>query len=183
MSAGREFSEDALALAGRPTVDLITVALAEHDYARVGSLLEQLHSEVGTMLYGYLSWPKVIRRSVKVGYGLHVWGEMDTAARGALASEPPPADQVFAAWDDYKRSLSDAARVGDGGLLDKGSREWHAHALAVHDSYMNYAAILVSELARRFGPDYMQQVLTEVMDPDAMGIRPEMPFSTLYNEK
>lgn len=41
---------------------------------------------------------------------------------------------------------------------------------------MNYAALLVSELAGRFGSDSMQQVLTRVMDLDAMGINPEMPF-------
>lgn len=65
MSARRAFSTEFLSRAGRPTIDLITDALDVSDFERLAALVEQLYDEVRAMLFGYLSWPKVIRGNVE----------------------------------------------------------------------------------------------------------------------
>jgi hypothetical protein len=176
MSAQRVFSAEFLVQAGRPTIDLITEALDASDFERLAALLEQFYGEVRAMLFGYISWPKVIRSFVESRLEETAWQEMDVTVRQALAAELPPARQVFTQWEVTYSALQEAVNQQDAKNLALKSRQWHEHALAVHDNYMNYAALLVSELARRFGSETMQQVLTQVMDLDAMGLRPDMPF-------
>lgn len=176
MSAHREFTEQYLVQAARPTVDLIQDAVEADDHHLLQPLIEQFHEEVCAMLFGYLSWPKVIRRNVELLRHAQAWHEMDTVARQCLSEELLPARQLFSAWDESKNALLAAAEQNNAEKLIQGSQKWHAGALAAHDAYMNYAAVLISELTRRLGPESMQQTLTEVMDVEAMGIRPDMRF-------
>ena len=171
-----EFSPEELARATRPSVELISDALAAEAFEAAKSLVEQLHTEVCSMLYGYLSWPRCIARNVQDWQNEAYWQEMDTGVRRELPDDPPRARDVFGKWGGLRDALHSAAESGDKQAVLEGARRWHSHALAVHDSYMNYAALLVSELARRFGPDAMQQVLTEIMDPQAMNMSPDTPF-------
>lgn len=172
----REFSAEYLQEASRPTVELVADALAVNAYDRVEELIAQFQTETGGMLFGYLAWPKCMARRVREWRGEPYWDEMNKAAMQMLADEIPPARATFSRWEDNAAALVNAARNEDADAISTLFKQWHADALSVHDSYMNYAAVLVSEVARRCGQDAMQQVLTEIMDPEAMDMQPETPF-------
>ena len=178
MSTNREFSAEDLARFVRPSVDQIADALDNENSTKeeIQVLAEQFNLEVCSMVYGYSSWPKVVERNVEGWLDQAYWQDLHTAVLRQFGEQPPEMKTVLKNWGKIREQVSAGIDENDRPAIKRLSRAWHEEALDVHDRYMNYAAILVSEVARQFGAETMQQVLTEIMNPDAMGITPEMPF-------
>lgn len=176
MSASREFTDDYLARAGRPTVELIADAITSDSHESLEGLVEQLSYEVTAMVYGYATWPKRTGSFVSEARGESFWQDMDTAVQQQLTDALPVTGELLKDWKVRRSELLEAVLRRDNASILQLSRDWHDYALDAHDALMNYAALLISEVARHFGEESMQQVLTDIMNPEAMGILPEMPF-------
>ncbi len=176
MSAQRAFSDKELERAGRTSDDLIQEATLQNEWSTALELAARLHEETRNMLYGYLQWPKKIQCFMQARDEIDVFESWASSAMAWLPAELPKASDVFASWEGRKTALDTAIKSGNAGKSEKISRNWRIDALEVHDCYMTYAALLMSQLARHGGDAAVTEVYTRIMDPEAMDMRPQSPF-------
>ena len=173
---GREFSADYLERAGTPTVELIAQAVAGDNRADLDDLVEQLNREIYTMYYSYNSWERVIKKSVKARDGDDRWQQIYTQSLTFIDDSLSSKQTIFTYWDSTNKQIVDALALGNTSDVLEISRDWHHHALQIHDQMMTYITGLLTTVKQNYDDQYVQELLAQIMDPSGMQLTPSQSF-------